>query len=224
MTPAARAGRARAGFAGEDLRRGIASRCGSAGTYSILPQPGASPSSRDRAAGIVRDPGRRIVATGNIGCITHLASGAFTWIDPHRRAARLGDRGTASGDELSSSCPRGGRDGLAITGVVMYRLRPHLERKPDGRAGSARCGGGVAGREYVTPAEVERVDPHRDWSERTVKTMGCCRARRWQARHPTRRYLYRPAVSREDYVGGAPPAGGSLFGGRAAPRLCPARG
>ncbi|MBU3078209.1 BlaI/MecI/CopY family transcriptional regulator [Sphingomonas quercus] len=73
----------------------------------------------------------------------------------------------------------------------------------------------------LTAAEVaERVEPERAWSERTVKTM----LSRLVAKgalsfdEEGRRYLYRPAVSREDYVGGeSRRLVDRLFGGRAAP-------
>jgi len=73
----------------------------------------------------------------------------------------------------------------------------------------------------LTAAEVaERVEPGRAWSERTVKTM----LSRLVAKgalffeEEGRRYLYRPAVSREAYVGGeSRRLVDRLFGGRAAP-------
>jgi predicted transcriptional regulator len=65
-----------------------------------------------------------------------------------------------------------------------------------------------------------RVPADRDWSERTVKTM----LSRLVAKNVLafeedgRRYLYRPAVSRQDYVGTeSRRLVERLFGGRAAP-------
>ena len=48
--------------------------CGSAGTYAIL-QPELSTRLRDRKIAAIAATGAPIVATGNIGCITHLQSG-----------------------------------------------------------------------------------------------------------------------------------------------------
>ena len=47
--------------------------CGSAGTYSIL-QPDLSTQLRDRKIANIEATGPEIVAAGNIGCMTHLAS------------------------------------------------------------------------------------------------------------------------------------------------------
>ncbi|PZU09732.1 BlaI/MecI/CopY family transcriptional regulator [Sphingomonas sp.] len=73
----------------------------------------------------------------------------------------------------------------------------------------------------LTAAEVaERVDPARDWSDRTVKTMlGRLLAKGALAHEEDgRRYLYRPAVAREDYVAReSSRLVDRLFGGRAAP-------
>lgn len=73
----------------------------------------------------------------------------------------------------------------------------------------------------LTSAEVaERVDPQRGWSERTVKTMLSRLVGKGALSFDEegRRYLYRPAVSREDYVGGeSRRLVDRLFGGRAAP-------
>lgn len=49
--------------------------CGSAGTYSIL-EPEISTQLRDRKLGHLSAPGPDIIATANIGCLTHLQSGA----------------------------------------------------------------------------------------------------------------------------------------------------
>lgn len=73
----------------------------------------------------------------------------------------------------------------------------------------------------LTAAEVAgRIEPERGWAERTVKTM----LSRLVAKgaldfvEDGRRYLYRPAVSREAYVGReSRRLVDRLFGGRAAP-------
>jgi glycolate oxidase iron-sulfur subunit len=48
--------------------------CGSAGTYNIL-QPEIAAELRDRKVANIRSIRPDVVATGNIGCITQLASG-----------------------------------------------------------------------------------------------------------------------------------------------------
>jgi glycolate oxidase iron-sulfur subunit len=48
--------------------------CGSAGTYSIL-QPDLSQALRARKVEHLEATGAGIIATGNIGCITHIAAG-----------------------------------------------------------------------------------------------------------------------------------------------------
>lgn len=55
----------------------------------------------------------------------------------------------------------------------------------------------------LTATEVhERIDPARGWSDRTVKTMLSRLLAKGVLIHEEdgRRYLYRPAVAREDYV------------------------
>ena len=73
----------------------------------------------------------------------------------------------------------------------------------------------------LTAAEVtERIDPARDWSDRTVKTMLGRLLTKGALAHEEdgRRYLYRPAVAREDYVARESSRFvDRLFGGRAAP-------
>jgi glycolate oxidase iron-sulfur subunit len=58
--------------------------CGSAGTYSIL-QPDIATQLRDRKLGHLQATQPEIIATANIGCLTHLQSGATTpvrhWIE-----------------------------------------------------------------------------------------------------------------------------------------------
>ena len=49
--------------------------CGSAGTYNIL-QPEISATLRDRKVRNIEATGADVVATGNIGCITQIASAA----------------------------------------------------------------------------------------------------------------------------------------------------
>jgi BlaI family transcriptional regulator, penicillinase repressor len=73
----------------------------------------------------------------------------------------------------------------------------------------------------LTAAEVtERIDPAREWSDRTVKTMlGRLLAKGVLAHEEDgRRYLYRPAVAREEFVTReSRRLVDRLFGGRAAP-------
>ncbi len=73
----------------------------------------------------------------------------------------------------------------------------------------------------LTAAEVtDRIDPARGWSDRTVKTMlGRLLAKGVLAHEEDgRRYLYRPAVKREDHVAReSSRLIDRLFGGRAAP-------
>ncbi|MER9051280.1 glycolate oxidase subunit GlcF [Mesorhizobium sp. M0923] len=64
----------RAGFVVREPREGHLC-CGSAGTYNIL-QPGISATLRDRKVRNIEATGAEIVATGNIGCITQIASAA----------------------------------------------------------------------------------------------------------------------------------------------------
>ncbi|RUM99112.1 glycolate oxidase iron-sulfur subunit [Pseudaminobacter arsenicus] len=65
---------ARAGFVVKEPREGHLC-CGSAGTYNIL-QPEISVRLRDRKVGNIEATGADLVATGNIGCITQIASAA----------------------------------------------------------------------------------------------------------------------------------------------------
>lgn len=65
-----------------------------------------------------------------------------------------------------------------------------------------------------------RIDPGRDWSDRTVKTMLGRLLAKGVLDHEEdgRRYLYRPLVARSDYVAGeSQRLLDRLFGGRAAP-------
>ena len=48
--------------------------CGSAGTYNIL-QPEIAGRLRDRKVANIETTGPDVIATGNIGCITQIASG-----------------------------------------------------------------------------------------------------------------------------------------------------
>ena len=65
---------ARAGFIVKEPREGHLC-CGSAGTYNIL-QPEISAKLRDRKVRNIEATGAALVATGNIGCITQIASTA----------------------------------------------------------------------------------------------------------------------------------------------------
>ncbi|TIN52631.1 MAG: glycolate oxidase iron-sulfur subunit, partial [Mesorhizobium sp.] len=65
---------AKAGFVVREPREGHLC-CGSAGTYNIL-QPDISAKLRDRKVKNIEATGAEIVATGNIGCITQIASAA----------------------------------------------------------------------------------------------------------------------------------------------------
>jgi len=64
----------RAGFVVKEPAEGHLC-CGSAGTYNIL-QPDISKRLRDRKVGYLERTGASIVATGNIGCMTQIASGS----------------------------------------------------------------------------------------------------------------------------------------------------
>jgi len=63
-----------AGFAVQEIAEGHLC-CGSAGTYNVL-QPELAARLRERKLANVARTGAAVVATGNIGCITQLASGA----------------------------------------------------------------------------------------------------------------------------------------------------
>jgi glycolate oxidase iron-sulfur subunit len=65
---------ARAGFVVREPREGHLC-CGSAGTYNML-QPEISARLRDRKVRNIEATGAALVATGNIGCITQIASAA----------------------------------------------------------------------------------------------------------------------------------------------------
>ncbi|UAK23350.1 BlaI/MecI/CopY family transcriptional regulator [Sphingomonas nostoxanthinifaciens] len=73
----------------------------------------------------------------------------------------------------------------------------------------------------LTAADVAgRIDPARGWSDRTVKTMLGRLLAKGALSHEEdgRRYLYRPAVARADYVESeSRRLVDRLFGGRAAP-------
>src|SRR5882724_7380230 len=51
--------------------------CGSAGTYNIM-QPDIARTLRDRKAANIERTGADVIATGNIGCMTHIAQGTGT--------------------------------------------------------------------------------------------------------------------------------------------------
>jgi len=68
----------------------------------------------------------------------------------------------------------------------------------------------------------ERVDPSRDWSANTVKTMLSRLVAKGvlATQEDGRRYLYRPLLSRADYAGRETRRfADRLFGGRAAPLI-----
>ena len=65
---------AAAGFAVVDVPEGHLC-CGSAGTYNLL-QPELATALRERKLGNIARTGAQVVAAGNVGCITQLASGA----------------------------------------------------------------------------------------------------------------------------------------------------
>ncbi|MCK6450464.1 MAG: glycolate oxidase subunit GlcF [Alphaproteobacteria bacterium] len=64
---------ARAGFAVKDVPEGHLC-CGSAGTYNML-QPALATALRDRKVGNIESLRPDLIATGNIGCITQIATG-----------------------------------------------------------------------------------------------------------------------------------------------------
>ncbi len=63
--------------------------CGSAGTYNIL-QPEIATQLRDRKIENIKTTNPQVIATGNIGCITQLATGTGKPHSAYGRAARLG--------------------------------------------------------------------------------------------------------------------------------------
>lgn len=66
----------------------------------------------------------------------------------------------------------------------------------------------------------ERVDPERGWSDRTVKTMLSRLLAKGVLAHEEegRRYLYRPTVSRDDFIAGeSRRLLDRMFGGRVTP-------
>lgn len=77
-----------------------------------------------------------------------------------------------------------------------------------------------AGTPLTAADVVERIDDARGWSDRTVKTMLGRLLAKGVLTHEEdgRRYLYRPAVARQDYVAGeSRRLVDRLFGGRTAP-------
>jgi glycolate oxidase iron-sulfur subunit len=63
----------RAGFVVKDPAEGHLC-CGSAGTYNIL-QPDIAKTLRDRKVKNIERTGARVIATGNIGCMTQIGAG-----------------------------------------------------------------------------------------------------------------------------------------------------
>ena len=74
MTAAPKALLSRAGFDVREVPEGHIC-CGSAGTYNML-QPEISGRLRDRKVENIKATGARLVAAGNIGCITQIAGGS----------------------------------------------------------------------------------------------------------------------------------------------------
>ena len=62
-----------AGFTVQDIPEGHLC-CGSAGTYNIM-QPEIATQLRDRKIKNIKTTNPQVIATGNIGCITQLATG-----------------------------------------------------------------------------------------------------------------------------------------------------
>ena len=62
-----------AGFKVQDIPEGHLC-CGSAGTYNIM-QPEIAMQLRDRKIANIKTTNPQVIATGNIGCITQLATG-----------------------------------------------------------------------------------------------------------------------------------------------------
>jgi glycolate oxidase iron-sulfur subunit len=92
---------ARAGFVVKEPREGHLC-CGSAGTYNML-QPEISARLRDRKVRNIEATGAALVATGNIGCITQIASAANM---PVVHTVQLLD--WAYGGEKPAGLPRNG--------------------------------------------------------------------------------------------------------------------
>jgi glycolate oxidase iron-sulfur subunit len=77
-----------AGFTVKDPAEGHLC-CGSAGTYNIM-QPEISAQLKARKVRNIEATKPDVIATGNIGCITQIASGTGHSDHPHGRIARLG--------------------------------------------------------------------------------------------------------------------------------------
>ena len=102
---------ARAGFAVADVPEGHLC-CGSAGTYNIL-QPELATKLRDRKIANIARLAPDVIAAGNIGCITQIASGTAT---PVVHPVELID--WATGGPVPAACGDGWRAGGAIIGAV----------------------------------------------------------------------------------------------------------
>ncbi len=77
--------------------------CGSAGTYNLL-QPEIARRLRDRKVANIGATSPDLIAAGNIGCLTQIASGTKRAGRPHGRTSRLGDgRAAAQGERGRSA-------------------------------------------------------------------------------------------------------------------------
>ncbi len=70
--------------------------CGSAGTYNLL-QPKLATTLRDRKVKNIESVAPQIIAAGNIGCMTQIATGTAHPGGAHGRALGLGDRRSEAG-------------------------------------------------------------------------------------------------------------------------------
>jgi glycolate oxidase iron-sulfur subunit len=122
---------ARAGFIVKEPREGHLC-CGSAGTYNML-QPEISARLRDRKVKNIEATGAALVATGNIGCITQIASAAKL---PVVHTVQLLDW-AYGGERPKGLAEDGARIAADLTPQQSSRRHPPRHRSPD----KARAGG-----------------------------------------------------------------------------------
>ena len=127
----------RAGFTVRDLPKAHIC-CGSAGTYNIL-QPEIAGALRERKVANIERLKPDVIAAGNIGCITQIASGTAIAGGAYSGVARLGERRSEAGGDGVMACQeatpssrsRGTqcdsiRTGLATTAVSIALQREAL--------------------------------------------------------------------------------------------------
>ncbi len=87
--------------------------CGSAGTYNIMQPDIAARAARRARSPRIERTGADVIATGNIGCMTHIAPATAHPDRAHRRAARLGARRTGA-RRAASMCVSDANDSRRI--------------------------------------------------------------------------------------------------------------